>query len=99
MQVLNEESVNKWKEEILSSGFDVTKSVMDWIIKELQYKALAAEDSRIYAIYNGDAVKSDAAVSDAPSDSPKRAIQSPENVKEKDWHPGSDGHTRICTIY
>lgn len=65
--------------------------MMDWVVAELRYRAPTFEQSRMYTVYNGCVVKSDAAVSHTLKDALQKTIQSLESVSEPDWHPGSDG--------
>lgn len=46
----------------LNSGKDITKNMADWIIGELQFKAMIYEYSGTVGLYNGDVTKSDSNV-------------------------------------
>ena len=75
-------------------GKDVTKSMAEWCMEELKYKATRFDKTAGGAIkvYNGDVVKSDTAVSQTVKEELQAAISPLEDVPEweKDWHPGSE---------
>ncbi|KAF8885258.1 hypothetical protein CPB84DRAFT_1788555 [Gymnopilus junonius] len=96
-KVNDPEIVEKWKEEALASGRDITESMINWCIEELKYKAsLLPEDPAEHPpiiVYNGDVVKSDVAVPPELKKELQEAVKEfeakiPERLK--DWHPGSD---------
>jgi hypothetical protein len=64
--------------------------MMNWVIAELRYRAPSFKETGMFTVYNGDVVKSDAAVSASLKNSLKRAVEPLENGPEKDYHPGSD---------
>ncbi|KAF8148660.1 hypothetical protein B0H34DRAFT_736458 [Crassisporium funariophilum] len=84
----------KWREEALASGCDFTPKMADWCIVELMYKAkLVTDPPGPIAVYNGDVVKSDNAVSPELKEALQTAVAIFEEsipYKSKDWHPGSD---------
>lgn len=82
---------NKWREEIAQSGQDVTPKMMDWIIKELQWKTSCLEKHGYFEVFEN-VIKSDTAVSKELQDALKEAVKPLEDVPEdkKDYHPGSD---------
>lgn len=58
-QVFDSEVADKWKRDAMNSGGDITLSMANWIIDELQFKAMIYESTNIVALYNGDVTKSD----------------------------------------
>ncbi|KDR70090.1 hypothetical protein GALMADRAFT_1351644 [Galerina marginata CBS 339.88] len=87
----------KWKDEALGSGCDITTKMVDWCIHELQYRATLIpappEKSPPVFVYNGDVFKSDIAVSHDLKKEIQEAVKKFEaNIPErlKDWHPNSD---------
>ncbi|KAF5383169.1 hypothetical protein D9615_005044 [Tricholomella constricta] len=93
-KITDEAIVAKWRAEALAAApeKDITESMVDWCIAELQYKAKTFEKTWSVSIYNGDVVKSDHAVPAALKEALKAAVAPLEQVpaREKDWHPGSD---------
>jgi Protein of unknown function (DUF4246) len=67
--------------------------MIDWVIKELRYKAKLFEDIGAVAVYTGHVVKSDSVVPESLLLELQAAVAQLEDVPEdqKDWHPGSDG--------
>jgi hypothetical protein len=64
MQIFDKFITQKWKAEALSAeGRDVTENMMNWVIDELRYKAQIFKATGAVAIFNGNVVKSDTAVS------------------------------------
>ncbi|QQK44526.1 Histone H2B [Penicillium digitatum] len=49
----------KWKKAAMNSGKDITLNMAEWIIDELQFKAMIYEVTDVVALYNGDVTKSD----------------------------------------
>ncbi|KAF5383274.1 hypothetical protein D9615_005045 [Tricholomella constricta] len=86
--------VAKWRAEALAAApeKDITESMVDWCIAELQYKAKTFEKTWSVIVYNGDVVKSDHAVPAPLKEALKAAVAPLEQMPawEKDWHPGSD---------
>jgi hypothetical protein len=90
-KVFKEEIVAKWKGELLSNTETTfTKSMVDWIIAELQYKAKTFQETGLFTVYNGDVVKSDRAIPEPLRESLMNAVTKLEGETPKDWHPGSD---------
>ncbi|KAF5383181.1 hypothetical protein D9615_005038 [Tricholomella constricta] len=93
-KIADEAIAAKWRAEALAAApvKDITESMVDWCIAELQYKAKTFEKTWSVSVYNGDVVKSDHAVPAALKEALKAAIAPLEQVpaREKDWHPGSD---------
>lgn len=90
-KVFDETITNKWREEIAQSGQDVTPKMMNWIIKELQWKKSCLEKQGYLEVFEN-VIKSDTAVSKELQDALKEAVKPLEDVPEdqKDYHPGSD---------
>ncbi|KAF8157169.1 hypothetical protein B0H34DRAFT_712558 [Crassisporium funariophilum] len=86
--------VQKWREEAIASGRDITPKMVDWCIAELVYKAkLVTSPHQPIVVYNGDVVKSDTAVSPDLRKALQTAVTKFEESiadKSKDWHPGSN---------
>ncbi|KDR70069.1 hypothetical protein GALMADRAFT_76694 [Galerina marginata CBS 339.88] len=97
IKINDPEIVQKWKDEAVGSGRDITTKMVDWCIDELQYRAslipAPPEKSPPVFVYNGDVVKSDTAVSPELKKEIQEAVKKFEsNIPErlKDWHPNSD---------
>ncbi|KAJ5972861.1 uncharacterized protein N7479_002779 [Penicillium vulpinum] len=89
-KVFNKDITTKWRNEIAESGQDVTPSMMDWIIKELQWKANILQETGYVRVFDVGVVYSDTTVSKEIQYMLKEAAKSLEDVPEKDYHPGSD---------
>lgn len=91
-KVFDEHIIAKWREEVAQSGHDATPKMMDWIVKELQWKAGILEQTGFVEVFDAGVVKSDTVVSKELQDELKQAVVPFENVpeEEKDYHPGSD---------
>ncbi|KAF9886555.1 hypothetical protein FE257_011327 [Aspergillus nanangensis] len=89
-KVFDEEIVARWREELLASGQDVTPKMLDWIIKELQWKADSVKSTGIFDVFDTGVVKSDTAVSDEQKLALQQSVAVLENTSERDYHPGSD---------
>lgn len=63
---------------------------MDWIIKELQWKADILKETGYVRVFDVGVIKSDTAVSKEIQQSLKEAVKPLEDMPEKDYHPGSD---------
>lgn len=90
--MFDEKITDKWRQEISESGQDVTKAMMDWIIKELQWKAESLKKDGIVGVFDNGVVKSDNAIPKDLKEQLKEAVAPFEEVPEdqKDYHPGSD---------
>jgi hypothetical protein len=66
--------------------------MIDWIIKELQWKADCLKETGLLRVFDVGVVKSDTAVSKGIQEALKEAVKPLENVTtdQKDYHPGSD---------
>ncbi len=91
-KVFDESITRKWWEEIAQSGQDVTPKMMDWIVKELQWKAEILVNEGLVQVFDNGVVKSDTPVSEEIKAALKEAVMPLQNVPEeqKDYHPGSD---------
>ncbi|KAJ5203771.1 uncharacterized protein N7498_004650 [Penicillium cinerascens] len=91
-KVFDEKVTDKWRQEISESGQDVTKAMMDWIIKELQWKAESLKKDGIVGVFDNGVVKSDNAIPKDLKQQLKEAVAPFEEVPDdqKDYHPGSD---------
>ena len=92
-KVFDAHITTKWHEKVAQSGQDVTPKMMDWIIKELQWKAGILAQTGFVEALDGGVIKSDTAISKELQEALKEAVIPLENVPEegKDYHPGSDG--------
>ena len=91
-QVFDETITSKWSEEMVQGGEDITPAMIEYIIKELQWKAgISLKDQMVTAFEPG-VVKSDTAIPEDLQQALKDAVAPLENVPEeqKDYHPGSD---------
>jgi len=89
--------VKKWEKEALASGLDMTPNMIQWCFDELRYKASLVPKAPLppppIIVFNGNVVKSDAAVSPELKQAIQDAVakfesETPEG--QKDWHPGSE---------
>jgi hypothetical protein len=92
-KVFDTSITTKWREELAQSGQDVTPKMMDWIIKELQWKAGIFAQTGFVQAFDGGVIKSDTAISEELQQALKEAVVPFESVphEEKDYHPGSEG--------
>ncbi|KAH2173780.1 hypothetical protein KXW37_000628 [Aspergillus fumigatus] len=91
-KVFDEEITAKWRKEIIGSGEDITPNMMDWIIKEAQWKAKVFQDTKHVVAFDAGVVKSDIAIGEDLRQVLKDAVRPLEDVPEglKNYHPGSD---------
>ena len=89
--------VQKWRDEALASGEDITQSMLDWCVAELQHNASKLPpDSTQHPptfVYDGDVYKSDVAISSELKGKLQEAVKAFESKipgRMKDWHPESD---------
>ncbi|KAL4884947.1 hypothetical protein BJY04DRAFT_214830 [Aspergillus karnatakaensis] len=92
-KVFDEDIVAKWRDEITKSGQDVSEKMMDFVIKEMRWKAGLMEKTNYVQVFDDGVVKSDAAISKDNQAALKQAVIPLEDVPEeqRDYHPGSDG--------
>lgn len=75
-------------------GKDISNPMIDYVIKELRYKANQFKDIGAVAVYTGHVVKSDSVVPESLKLELQAAVAKFEEDipdDQKDWHPGSDG--------
>jgi hypothetical protein len=74
----------------MNSGDDITANMAQWIIDELQFKAMIYKDSHVVALYNGDVTKSDTNLSSSLINTLRTEIKRLEFNQEdlKFFHPG-----------
>ncbi|KAJ5938599.1 hypothetical protein N7466_001733 [Penicillium verhagenii] len=91
-KVFDEQIVSKWRKEISQSGLDMSPNMMDWIIKELQWKSGIYQETGIVQVFDIGVVKSDTAISQQVQQALKSAVHSLQDIPKdsKDYHPGSD---------
>jgi hypothetical protein len=92
-KIFDETIVTKWKAEALSApDIDITECMVNWCIAEIRYKSKQFTDIGSITAFDGDVVKSDAAISPSLRKALIAAAAPLENVPDVyyDWHPGSD---------
>ncbi|KAJ5952512.1 uncharacterized protein N7479_010925 [Penicillium vulpinum] len=91
-KVFDSHITSKWREEVAKSGQDVTPKMMNWIIKELQWKAGIFQKTGHVTVFDSGVVKSDSAISRQLQQELRQAAALFEKVPEaqRDYHPGSD---------
>ncbi|KAJ5752939.1 hypothetical protein N7520_009856 [Penicillium odoratum] len=91
-KVFNAQITSKWCEEIAQGGEDISPRMMDYIIKELQWKAKLFETDGCINVFDIGVIKSDTAISEDLRKALADAVAPLENVPDdqKDYHPGSD---------
>ncbi|KAL4909565.1 hypothetical protein BDW74DRAFT_83181 [Aspergillus multicolor] len=91
-KVFNGNITAKWREEIAQSDQDVSVKMMDWIIRELQWKAGILSDTGFVKVFDDGVVKSDTVIAEDLKAALKEAVRPFENVPQgqRDYHPASD---------
>ncbi|OQD70907.1 hypothetical protein PENPOL_c001G07677 [Penicillium polonicum] len=91
-KVFDEDITAEWRNKTFRLGQYVTPKMMDWIIKELQWKAGVFKEKGLVHVFDVGVIKSDTAVSKDLQQALKEAVKPLENIPEdqKDYHPGSD---------
>ncbi|KAJ5963897.1 uncharacterized protein N7479_003773 [Penicillium vulpinum] len=95
-KVFDPKTQEEWKKAALDSGKDITLNMAEWIIDELQFKAMIYETTDVVALYSGDVTKSDTNL----PDSLLRDMCTQFKVLEYDfkemqyYHPGGLGKER-----
>ncbi|KAL3471427.1 hypothetical protein BJX99DRAFT_237408 [Aspergillus californicus] len=89
-KVFDKDIVAKWREEVTRSGEDVSEKMMDWIIKEMQWKAGISQNTQSVQVFDDGVVKSDTAISKELQAALKEAVAPLERHRDRDYHPGSD---------
>jgi hypothetical protein len=92
VQVFDDEITAKWRKEIMDSGEDISPNMMDWIIREAQWKAEVFRETKHIVAFDAGVVKSDTAIAEDLRQELRDAVRPLEDVPEalKDYHPGSD---------
>ncbi|EDP55589.1 hypothetical protein V8F44DRAFT_485829 [Aspergillus fumigatus] len=91
-KVFNHDVTETWKKEAMAGPEDISKSMADWIIDELRFKAVIYEHTNVVTLYNGDVSKSDHNVPESFRTQFCQAIKVLEDVPPalKFYNPGSD---------
>ncbi|KFZ18677.1 hypothetical protein V502_04004 [Pseudogymnoascus sp. VKM F-4520 (FW-2644)] len=91
-KVFDDKITSKWRKEIADSGKDITPKMIDWIIKELQWKADIFCKTGKTVAFDAGVVKSDTLIPVELQQALKDAVHPLEDIPEeqKDYHPGSD---------
>ncbi|PYH88705.1 hypothetical protein BO71DRAFT_364855 [Aspergillus ellipticus CBS 707.79] len=92
-KVFDEEITAEWRHEVAQSGQDVTPKMMDYIIKEMQWKAGVLREKGLVYAFDVGVVRSDTAVSPQLQQRLREAVVPLERIpaSQKDYHPGSGG--------
>ncbi|GIK01578.1 hypothetical protein Aspvir_005616 [Aspergillus viridinutans] len=88
--VFNDEITAKWRKEIQDSGEDVSEQMLEWIIKEAQWKSKVFQDTKHIVAFDIGVVKSDVAIPEELQQALKAAVHPLEAEGQKDYHPGID---------
>ncbi|KAJ2919064.1 hypothetical protein MD484_g1331, partial [Candolleomyces efflorescens] len=95
-KVFDSEIIEKWRSESVgSTGVEMSTRMFDYCISELQHIATDVFRQRqdlALVVYNGNVVKSDAALDNSVKAALQEAVKTLESVpeKNKDWHPHSN---------
>ncbi|KAJ5987197.1 hypothetical protein N7451_011562 [Penicillium sp. IBT 35674x] len=91
-KVFNEEITAKWRDEVSSSGEDISSAMMDYIVKELQWKANLSKTDEFITVFDIGVVKSDTAIPEELRKALVDEVALLENIPDdqKDYHPGTD---------
>ena len=92
MQAFDDEITSKWRDELLKCGKDITPKMVNWIVKELQWKAGVFRETGYTVAFDPGVVKADNTIPFELQKELKNAVRPLEDVaeEEKDYHPGSD---------
>ncbi|PWY75988.1 hypothetical protein BO94DRAFT_523714 [Aspergillus sclerotioniger CBS 115572] len=92
-KVLDDAITSKWEKEIMESGRNVSPRMMEWIIKEMHWKADTLKRQGLVTVFDIGVVRSDTAVSSEVQQALRHAVAPLEDIpnEQKDYHPGSDG--------
>ncbi|GIC85913.1 uncharacterized protein Aud_001755 [Aspergillus udagawae] len=90
--VFNDDIISKWRKEIQDSGEDVSERMLEWIIKEAQWKAEVFQDTKHIVAFDVGVVKSDVAIPEDLRQALIEAVRPLEEIpkEQKDYHPGTD---------
>ncbi|PYI25848.1 hypothetical protein BP00DRAFT_430851 [Aspergillus indologenus CBS 114.80] len=92
-KVFNDEITAKWRQEIAESGQDVTPTMIDAIITEMQWKAKVLQEEGTFTVFDHvGVVRADTAIPKDLQQALRDAAAPLEDipVDAKDYHPGSD---------
>ncbi|KAF4220993.1 hypothetical protein CNMCM8980_002871 [Aspergillus fumigatiaffinis] len=91
-KVFNPEVAETWKKEAMEGPEDISQNMADWIIDELQFKAIIYEHTNVVSLYNGDICKSDHNVPESFRTQLASATKVLDDVPPglKFYNPGSD---------
>ncbi|OAX79565.1 hypothetical protein ACJ72_06117, partial [Emergomyces africanus] len=92
-KVFSPDITSKWRDEVKALGdMDVSEGMMDWIIKELQFKSAGFKRSGNILVYDAGVVKSDTTVPESLKNVLKSTVACLEDIPDhqKDYHPHSD---------
>lgn len=90
--MFNDEIIARWRKEIWDSGEDVSERMLEWIIKEAQWKAEVLRDTKHVVAFDVGVVKSDVAIPEELRQALIDAVHPLEEIlnEQKDYHPGTD---------
>ncbi|RDW92924.1 DUF4246 domain-containing protein [Aspergillus mulundensis] len=90
-KIWKDEITDKWESEILQSGLDVSELMVEYILKELRWKAQQYAKTGIITAFDPGVVKSDTVIPQDLQQKLRDAVKPLEEVSEeqKDYHPGS----------
>lgn len=71
---------SKWRKEITDSGKDVTLKMMDWIIKELQFKADIFQKTGQIIAFDAGVVKFDTVIPSESQQALREAVRPLQDV-------------------
>ncbi|KAL4760379.1 DUF4246 domain-containing protein [Aspergillus foveolatus] len=82
-----------WDTNLLQGDLDVTEATLDYIFRELAWKASEYAKTGIVTAFDPGVVKSDTAIPEDLQEELRAAVKPLEDIsdEEKDYHPGSDG--------
>ncbi|KAL2862716.1 DUF4246 domain-containing protein [Aspergillus lucknowensis] len=91
-KVFREDIASKWRDEMANSGKDVSPQMINWIIKELQWKAGEYQELGYIECFDPGVIKSDIAIPSDLQQALKDAVRPLEDIppEDKDYHPNSN---------
>ncbi|RAL03357.1 DUF4246 domain-containing protein [Aspergillus ibericus CBS 121593] len=91
-KVFDDTITDRWRTEIMESGRDVSRRMMDWIFRELRWKTEGFQRHGLFPVFDIGVVRSDTAVSPELQQALRQAVRPLETIPEdqKDYHPGSE---------
>jgi hypothetical protein len=91
-QVFDEKCAREWRQKFLDVYNDLSPEMMDWVIKEVKFKAEIFLEKGMVTALDGDVVKSDSAVPEDIKLALQAAVKPLEDIAEhdKDYEPGSE---------